>query len=246
MFVDLLLSFLAGALTVLAPCILPFIPIILGGSLQAGYTHPRRRLYVIIASLLVSVLAFTVLLKASTALLGIPPNFWSFVSGALVIGLGLALFFPELWARIGAKLPFSAQAKQSAYQNSQKDGTLSAILTGAALGPVFNSCSPAYAWVLSSVLPASPVRGFLYIVTYCLGMALVLLLIALAGQKWLARFRTLSNPRGWFQRTLACLFILVGLSVILGWDKKLQTYLVEKDWLHLIQVEQNLVPTPDA
>jgi len=51
MIVTALLSLVAGVLTVLAPCVLPFLPVIVGGSLGHG---SRRRPYLIAASLAAS------------------------------------------------------------------------------------------------------------------------------------------------------------------------------------------------
>ena len=97
MIVTALLSLVAGVLTVLAPCVLPFLPVIVGGSLGHG---SRRRPYLIAASLVVSLLVFTLLLKASTAFLNIDPRVWAMGSGVLVILLGVAMLFPGLWARV--------------------------------------------------------------------------------------------------------------------------------------------------
>ena len=41
----------------------------------------------------------------------------------------------------------------------QREGTGGALLTGAALGPVFTSCSPLYGYVIVTVLPASIGQG---------------------------------------------------------------------------------------
>ena len=38
----LLISFIAGVLTILAPCILPLLPVIVGGSLDGGETSKKR------------------------------------------------------------------------------------------------------------------------------------------------------------------------------------------------------------
>ncbi|MCA9327976.1 cytochrome c biogenesis protein DipZ, partial [Candidatus Saccharibacteria bacterium] len=70
-----LLSFIAGLLTVFAPCVLPLLPVILGGSFDPT-TRDRRRPYIIIASLLASLILFTILLKASTVLIGVDPKVW--------------------------------------------------------------------------------------------------------------------------------------------------------------------------
>ena len=97
MIVTALLSLVAGVLTVLAPYVLPFLPVIVSGSLGHG---SRRRPYLIAASLVVSLLVFTLLLKASTAFLNIDPRVWAIGSGVLVILLGVAMLFPGLWARV--------------------------------------------------------------------------------------------------------------------------------------------------
>lgn len=88
------ISFFSGILTVLAPCVLPLLPIILGGSL-AGQS--KKRPYIIIASLIVSLLVFTLLLKASTVLIQVDPAVWEYVAGGLLILFSITLIFPNAW-----------------------------------------------------------------------------------------------------------------------------------------------------
>lgn len=242
MLVTALLSYIAGLLTALAPCVLPLLPIILGGSL-VGDKKDRWRPYIITASLVVSLILFTILLKASTALIGIDPRVWAIGSGVLVIILGFFMLFPELWARIIGRLGIEHRSQGllgKAYK--QENGILSAILIGAALGPIFSSCSPTYAWVIATVLPSSALLGMFYLTFYVLGVATALLAIALLGRKLLARIKWASDPKGWFQRGIAVLFIIVGIFVATGWDKKVQTYLVEKDFFNIKLLEEKLVP----
>lgn len=242
MIVTALLTYIAGLLTALAPCVLPLLPVILGGSV-AGARADKRRPYIITASLVVSLIVFTLLLKVSTVLIAIDPRVWSIGSGVLVITLGVFMLFPDLWARIIARLGIEQRAQGLLGSASKGHGsTLSAVLIGAALGPVFSSCSPTYAWVIATVVPASPVMGMVYLAIYCLGVATALLAIALLGRRLLTNIRWASNPYGWFQRSIAVLFIIVGMFVATGWDKTVQTYLVDKDFLNLIKLEQRLVP----
>lgn len=242
MLITALLSYVAGLLTALAPCVLPLLPIILGGSLT-GDKKDKWRPYIITASLVVSLILFTILLKVSTALIGIDPRVWSIGSGILVITLGFFMLFPDLWARIIGRLGIEHRSQGllgKAYK--QGNGVLSAILIGAALGPIFSSCSPTYAWVIATVLPSSTLLGMLYLTCYVLGVATALLAIALLGRKLLSRIKWASDPKGWFQRGIAVLFIAVGIFVATGWDKNVQTYLVEKDFLNIKQLEERLVP----
>lgn len=223
MLLTALLSLLAGGLTVLAPCVLPFLPVIVGGSLSGE----RRRPYLIAGSLVVSLIASTLLLKASTILIKVDPMVWTTVSGGIVILLGLSMLFPAAWAKVSNVLHLDHGSHTLLDKaKSHKSGSLSAILTGVALGPVFSSCSPIYAWVIASVLPASPAAGVVYLGLYCLGVAAALLGISLAGRKVINRLKWAANPRGTFQRVIAILFILVGLFIATGVDKKVQTWAV--------------------
>lgn len=241
-----ILSYIAGLLTAFAPCVLPLLPIILGGSIDPK-SRDKKRPYIIVGSLVVSLILFTLLLKASTALIGINPKVWTYISGGLVIGLGMFMLFPDQWAKIISKLGFEHRSQEllgKAYKN--KNSLLSAILIGAALGPVFSSCSPTYAWVIATVLPSSAALGLFYLSIYVLGVATSLLAIALLGRKLLEKVKWASDPRGWFQRGIAVLFIIVGLLVITGWDKKIQTFLVEKDFTGIKSIEEKLVPNTDG
>jgi cytochrome c biogenesis protein CcdA/thiol-disulfide isomerase/thioredoxin len=242
MVVTALLSYIAGLLTALAPCVLPLLPIILGGSLDLK-DKENKRPYIITASLVASLILFTILLKASTVFIGIDPKVWSIGSGILVIILGTFMLFPGIWVQVIGRLGIEHRSQGllgKAYSNKNK--TLSAVLTGAALGPVFSSCSPTYAWVIATVLPSNTISGVFYLAIYCSGVATSLLAIALLGRKFLANIKWASNPKGWFQRGIAVLFIIVGIFVVTGLDKKVQTFLVDKDVLNLIKLEQKLVP----
>lgn len=242
MLLTALISYIAGLLSTLAPCVLPLLPIILGGSLS-GKKKDKWRPYIITASLIISLVLFTLLLKISTVFIGIDPKVWTIGSGTLVIILGFFILFPGLWTQIIGKLGIEHRSQGllvKAYK--QENGVLSAILIGAALGPIFSSCSPTYAWVIATVLPSSSLLGMFYLTFYVLGVATALLAIALLGRKLLERIKWASDPKGWFQRGIAVLFIIVGIFVATGLDKKVQTYLVEKDFLNIKLLEEKLVP----
>lgn len=93
----LALSFFSGVLTVLAPCILPLLPVIIGSS--AGARSPWTP-YIVIGSLSVSIILFTYLLKASTLLITIPTSFWAYFSGSILLLIGVLFAFPTLWERV--------------------------------------------------------------------------------------------------------------------------------------------------
>ena len=221
---------MAGALTVLAPCILPLLPVIIGGTSlnsEGNETSGLRHALIICISLAISVLVFSLLLKASTLLLGIPQFAWQAVSGIIVILFGINLIFPMLWAKVSIKLGIENKSNRFLGQSSKKKGIMRDILIGAALGPVFASCSPTYALIVATILPQSFVNGLIYLAVYCLGLASVLLAIGVAGQSLVSKLGWATNPNGWFRKTLGIIFIITGLVVIFGLDKQIQTLIIE-------------------
>lgn len=239
----LFISFIAGVLTVLAPCILPVLPVIIGGSLQDGKRNISRPL-VITGSLAISIVVFTLLLKFSTAFIDIPRSTWALISGGILIILGLTMLFPKLWDRLSAKLRFSDESKELLAKQTEKPRSrLRDILIGAALGPVFSSCSPTYFFILATILPQQFGVGLIYLIAYAVGLAVMLLLIAYLGQVAIKKVRWAANPEGWFKKSLGTLFILVGVFIISGLDKGLQTYLLDQNYFDFgVQIEQRFLP----
>lgn len=221
-------SLIAGMLTILAPCILPIIPIIIGTSLKEAQDKSFKKPLVIISSLAVSIVVFTLLLRASTILLDIPDYYWRNISGAIVILFGITMVWPNLWEQIMLRLGIANASNRLLARASSKKGLAGDILIGAALGPVFTSCSPTYALILATVLPVSLSSGILYLVAYALGLAIMLLIAAWLGSKLITKFGWAIDPKSKFRKVIGLLFIVVGLSFITGWDRQLQTWLIDR------------------
>jgi cytochrome c-type biogenesis protein len=237
----LLLSFVAGVLTVAAPCVLPLLPVIIGGSIartSADSAVAERQWFrpvVIALSLAVSVVVFTLALKATTVLLGVPQLVWQIISGGIVVLFGLTWVFPTLWERFMTATGIQNRANAAMDRSYRRNGIIGDALLGAALGPTFSSCSPTYALIIATVLPASFATGVLYVSLYAVGLAIALLLVAFLGQAFVRRLGWLASPDGWFRRVVGVLLVVVGLAVILGLDKQVQTFVLEQGWYDPIE-----------
>jgi cytochrome c biogenesis protein CcdA len=235
-------ALIAGVLTTLAPCVLPLLPVVVGGSLGKPSAEARKRAYLIAASLGASVIVFTLLLRATAALIEIPPTTWQWVSGVILIGLGAVSVFPQVWDTVSARLSLQIKSNKQLVTARERGGTLGAILTGSALGPVFSSCSPLYLYVIVTVLPASFGEGMVLLLAYVVGLCGTLLLIALLGQKVMGKARWLANPDGSFKKVLGTIFILVGVAIILGLDKELQFWILENSSIRLWELDKGFIP----
>lgn len=226
----LMLAFLAGALTVAAPCILPLLPVVLTGTVGGGKQDNWSRPLIIIASLSVSIFVFSLLLKATTTLIGVPQQVWQVISGVIVTLFGLNYLFPGIWQQFAVRSGLSGKTGATLQAATTTRGYKGEILLGAALGPVFNSCSPTYALIVAAILPVSLATGVTYLMAYVLGLAVALLLVAWLGRSVVNKFGWAVNEHGWFRILLGLVLLVVGLSVLFGFDKKVQAYVLEKGW----------------
>jgi cytochrome c biogenesis protein CcdA/thiol-disulfide isomerase/thioredoxin len=166
-------AFVAGLITAVSPCVLPVLPIVLGG----GVGENRRRPYAIIAGLascfLVSILFASWVLDE----LGLPKDVLRKVSIGLLFLLAATLVVPQVGVLIERPL-----ARLSRRPSGDLGG---GFLLGCALGFVFVPCGgPAISFVTSSA--ATNDFGFKTIavaVAYTVGASLVLLAIALGGRR---------------------------------------------------------------
>ncbi|MEK9160444.1 MAG: cytochrome c biogenesis protein CcdA [Patescibacteria group bacterium] len=234
----LVVSFFAGMLTVLAPCILPLLPVVVGSSAAGRSTLTP---YVVVGSLGLSIIVFTFLLKASTAFIVIPPYVWAYLSGGILVLFGFTLVFPTLWERIPGIARMSAASNKMVGAGYQKKSLWGDALIGAALGPVFSTCSPTYFVILASVLPASFLLGTTYLLVYVLGLSIVLLLLALLGERFAGTLSALANSRGRFKRAIGILFVILGLLIATGYEKKLETAILDRGFFDVTQIEHRLL-----
>lgn len=222
----------------LAPCILPLLPVVIG---SAATGRSKLTPYIVVGSLSLSIIIFTFLLKASTALISIPPDFWTYLSGTILVFFGVTLVWPKLWDSLPLIRKASVGSNKLLGTGYQKKSVWGDVIVGASLGPIFSTCSPTYFVILASVLPVSYVLGTVYILAYVIGLALVLLLIAILGERFVGRLASFSDPNGIWKKLLGGLFILVGVFVALGLDKQLQTKILDSGYFDITKVEQKLL-----
>jgi thiol-disulfide isomerase/thioredoxin len=161
-------------------------------------------------------------------LIGVPEELWRYISGGILVALGILMVFPTLWAKVPGVSALNMESNKLLTSGYQRGGFWGDALMGAALGPVFASCSPTYFIILATVLPATPILGTVYLVAYAAGLSLALLAIALLGEKLVGWLGITLDPNGKFFKSIGVVLVVVGLLVFTGYMKKVETYLVER------------------
>ena len=220
------ISFTAGLLSFLSPCVLPLIPsyvtFITGLSLE---DVQRARRAALVHSVLF-VLGFTLIflaLGATATVLGrvlLAQREWlSRAGGVLVILFGLYM--------MGA-LNVGAFARERRVHLADKPvGYLGTVLVGIAFGAGWTPCIGP---ILGSILiftsrSADLERGLLLLLAYSLGLALPFLASALAIQQFLSAFSRVRRQMAWITRASGVLLIVVGVMMITDYFTVLAGYL---------------------
>lgn len=239
---NLIISFIAGVLTVLAPCVLPMLPIILSGNVEINESNTRIKriiLLQIILGMILSIFIFSVFLKTLTLSWNLPDRFWINLSAGIILIYGLNMLFGQKLNTVFKRFGMVSLGNKLQKLSKAKKGASSRFLLGASMGPVFSSCSPAYAIIVATILPVKPLMATSYLLAYCLGLGLVLYFVGLGGQQVLKRMGGLLDERGIFKRIIAILLILTALSMYLGWDHKLSRSIIDSRYIDVLTKLEN-------
>jgi cytochrome c biogenesis protein CcdA/thiol-disulfide isomerase/thioredoxin len=206
------IGFIAGVIAAVSPCVLPVLPIVLAGGAAGG----RRRPYAIIAGLVASFTVFTLSASALLSALGLPQDTLRDIAIALLFLVAATLFVPRIGEVIEAPL-----TRLSRRPSGDLGG---GFLLGVSLGLVFVPCAgPVLATV--TVLAAQHRLSFtlvLLTLCYALGSGVVLLLIALGGQRVSAKLRA---TRAWWRPALGAVMAGAAIAIVFNVDQTLQTKL---------------------
>ncbi len=235
------IALLAGILTILAPCIFPLLPVVVGASETSEKRYISKRALRVISALALSVILFTLLLKASTLLITIPQSFWQWFSGGLLIILSFALILPQWWARIPVIQKLSTSSNAALGAGYQKKNAWGDYVMGFALGPVFTTCSPTYLFIIATILPASFGLGVIYLLGFTLGLVISLLLVAFFGQGVINYFVKKERQSERIKKVFGFLILLVGIAILTGYDKKFETWVLDSGYGATILFEERLI-----
>lgn len=225
MVILLIFAFLAGIVTILSPCILPILPIVLSGSL----TGSKKRPFGIITGFILSFTFFTLFLSTIVRVTGISADALRKVSVVIVLMFGASLLIPKF--RVLLEIFFSKLSNFA--QSSQKPSPSHAdfpagVLVGVSLGLVWAPCvGPILASVISLALTGTVTVSAVFITfAYAVGTAIPMLAITYGGRNLLNRAPWLIKNSGKIQKAFGVLMIITAIAIAFNIDRKFQTYIL--------------------
>jgi cytochrome c biogenesis protein CcdA/thiol-disulfide isomerase/thioredoxin len=225
MVVLLAFAFVSGVITILSPCILPVLPIVLAGGSSGGKARP----FGVISGFVASFAFFTLALSALVQALGIPADSMRYVAIVLIVLFGVVMLVPSLRNAFDAAISRLASRGAAQAPGKPKAGFWGGIPVGLSLGLVWTPCvGPIMASVISLAL-SQKVDGGSVLVTlaYTLGTAIPMLGVMLGGRALIAKVPALSRNAGKIQRAFGLVMILMGVALALQWDRAVQSAILQ-------------------
>ena len=229
----ILFAFAAGVVTILAPCILPVLPIVLSG----GVTQGRLRPWGIIIGVIFSFSIFTLALSWAVQHLGLSPNF-SRIFGITIIGFIGVLFLVPGWMSV-VEGWISARLTHFGKPTVVRQGFGGGVLLGLGLGAVWTPCAgPILASVVAAAQTGAVTNQTVAItVAYAIGAAIPMGLIAGLGQRTIGRVRWLGQRAQSIQKIFGIVIIVAALLMVTNIDRRIQTWIISvtPNWLPKLQ-----------
>lgn len=226
------LAYIAGLVTILSPCVLPLLPIVLGSALNAH----RWGAQALALGLVMSFTLFGLLIATLGFSIGVTPDFFSKVAAAVMVAFGVVLLSKSLQER------FTVLAVAATSGLNQRTATFSAeglhgqFALGVLLGAVWTPCvGPTLG---AAIALAAQGKEISYAATimfvFALGTVTPLLALMFGAREVINRRKdVLARLNAWIKPVLGGLLIAVGLAIITGLMTEWEALLLEisPQWL---------------
>ena len=225
-------AFLAGIVTVLSPCILPILPIILSSTI-GGKTIGKGRPLGVVIGFIASFTFFTLFLSTIVRLLNIPGDSLRLISVVVIAVLGISFLIPQFQAlleRLFSKLAqFVPQGNQENSLPAGRQGFWSGLVIGLSVGLLWTPCvGPILASVIALAITGSvTLTAFFITFAYAIGTAIPMLAIMIGGQSLLKRVPWLLRNTGNIQKGFGVVMIITAFAIFNNYDRIFQTYILQ-------------------
>lgn len=223
---DLVLAYLAGLLTLINPCVLPVLPIVLATSLDSD----RRAPLALAVGMSLSLVALGTGVAALGPALGVTQDRIADVAAIAMVAFGLVMLVPA-FGRSFAFATAGLASRADAGLNRAADRGLGGHLAGGALlGAVWSPCiGPTLGAAIALASTGERLGHATAIMTaFALGVSTLIVLGAYAAHGWMSRNTArLAAISARAKPLLGIVFVAVGLALYLRLNHVVDAWLIE-------------------
>ena len=223
---ELVFAYLAGLLTLINPCVLPVLPIVLASSLH----RDRRAPLALAAGMSLSFVTLGLGVTALGPALGLDSDSVARAAALAMVGFGLVMLVPALAARF-SMVTAGLAARADAQIDTTSDGGLGGqLLSGALLGAVWSPCiGPTLGAAISLAAQRTDLIGAgLTMAAFAAGVSTLILGLAYGAKSRLqARKALLMRLAPKARPILGAAFLAVGLFLWSGLNHPVEAWLLD-------------------
>lgn len=226
------LSFAAGGLSTLSPCVLPLIPILLGSAIAGSKLAPMA----LGSGLALSFATTGTALASLGQVFGFDPDTLRIVSAFLLVAFGLLLLSARLQQRFATATTGIGNAGNHWAANFNPEGLRGQFMLGLLLGVAWSPCvGPTLGVAIGLASQGQQLsQVVLVMLMFGLGAALPIIGLGMLSRKGMQKFRgklLLLGGKG--KQLLGMLMLALGIMMLTGTDKLVEAGLLEvaPEWL---------------
>ncbi|MEL6737824.1 MAG: cytochrome c biogenesis CcdA family protein [Pseudomonadota bacterium] len=215
------LAFVAGLVTILNPCVLPLVPILVGSALGKARGGPLA----LAAGLVTSFTLFGFTVIAFGYSLGIDERLVRMLAGALLAVAGFVLLVPQAQAALSAAAAPLTAAGNHGLERISADGIGGQYAVGLLLGLVWAPCvGPTLGVAIAAASQGEDLgSAFLIFLSFGMGVATSILAFAYGSRRALGeRGKALQALALYAKPIFGAALLVVGAMVLTGFDKVIE------------------------
>jgi cytochrome c-type biogenesis protein len=225
------LALVAGMLSVMSPCVLPLLPIVLG----AAASERKWGAAALAIGLAASFVAVGMFVATIGFAVGLDADVFRDAAAVLMVAIGLVLMLPGFQAQLAVASGPIANWAATRF-GGLRSGTSGQFWVGVLLGAVWSPCVGPTLGAASLVAAQGRDLGQVGIIMFAFGIgaALPLLAFGLLSREAMVRWRhRLASAGKSAKAGLGALFVAIGVLVLSSLDRSIETILVElsPQWL---------------
>lgn len=223
---ELIFGYLAGLLTLINPCVLPVLPIVLASSVSAGKHGPL----VIAAGMSVSFVTLGMLIATAGHTIGLTEALLAQIGAVLMIVFGLLLLVPQLNTRFAMATASISAGADSTLNDLPSASVKSHFIGGLLLGAVWSPCiGPTLGGAISLASQGQNLFwAFSIMVSFALGVSSVIVALGYGtGEAIRRRQSSLKSIAAKAKPIMGSAFVLVGLMIFFKIHHVIEAWLVE-------------------
>jgi cytochrome c biogenesis protein CcdA len=222
---ELIFAYGAGLLTLINPCVLPILPIVLAGSLQAGRFGP----VLMAAGMAVTFVVLGMVISVGGRALGIDEQMVSRAGAVVMMIFGVILLVPQFSGRFASVTAGFASRADAQIDGINSRSPLGQIGVGALMAAVWSPCiGPTLGAAIGLASQGEQLTYVAAIMTFfALGVATIIVALGYGARSVImARQATMRRFAERSRGVLGLVFLVMGLAIYFHWTRYVEAWAV--------------------